>query len=164
MGPKGRLVLIQRGDLHPLVTKDGVTVANAVNLVDDLENLGAKVIKESAARTADDAGDGTTTATVLAQSIFNKGLQMKAAGFDIEAMKIGIEKGVDIALQSIRAQKRDVINDEDLKKVALISANGEEEVSNLIVEAIKASGVDGEVIVEEAKGFKSSLLTYLFVL
>ena len=157
MGPKGKLVLIQRSNLHPIVTKDGVTVANAINLVDEVENLGARVIKESAARTADTAGDGTTTATVLAQTIFNKGLQMRSAGFETEGIKEGIELGVKIALEEISLQKRDVKDDEDLRKVALISANGEEEVADLIVSAIKASGVDGEVIVEEAKGFKSSL-------
>lgn len=157
MGPQGKLVLIQRQSLHPTVTKDGVTVANAINLLDELENLGARVIKESAARTADDAGDGTTTATVLAQSIYNKGLQMKAAGFSDEGIKEGIRKGIDIVLENLELQKREVSNSNDLRKVALISANGEEEVANLIVEAINASGVDGEVIVEEAKGFKSSL-------
>ena len=157
MGPKGKLVLIQRDNLHPIVTKDGVTVANAINLSDEVENLGARVIKESAARTADDAGDGTTTATVLAQLIFNRGLQMKSAGFEIEGIKAGIEKGISSVLTHLTTQKRDVVDDHDLRKVALISANGEEEVANLIVNAIKASGVDGEVIVEEAKGFKSSL-------
>ncbi len=157
MGPKGKFVLIQRKSMHPTVTKDGVTVANAINLSDELENLGARVIKESASRTADDAGDGTTTATVIAQSIYTKGLQMKAAGFEIEKLKLGMSQGVEIALDSLASQKRDVLNDEDLKKVALISANGEEDIANLIVSAIKASGVDGEVIVEEAKGFKSSL-------
>jgi chaperonin GroEL len=157
MGPKGKFVLIQRDNLHPIVTKDGVTVANAINLSDEIENLGARVIREAASRTADTAGDGTTTATVLAQSLFNKGLQRKAAGYEVEGLKEGIEIGVQIALKAIRDQKREVKGDHDLKKVALISANGEEEIANLIVEAIKASGVDGEVIVEEAKGFKSSL-------
>jgi len=157
MGPKGKLVLIQRNNLHPVVTKDGVTVANAINLVDEVENLGARVIKESAARTADTAGDGTTTATVLAQTIFGKGLQMKSAGFETEELKEGISLGVKIVLEELSTQKRDVEDDSDLRKVALISANGEEEVADLIVSAIKASGVDGEVIVEEAKGFKSSL-------
>ena len=157
MGPKGKLVLIQRPGIHPIVTKDGVTVANAINLVDEVENLGARVIKESAARTADDAGDGTTTATVIAQSIFNKGLQMRAAGFETEGIRQGIEKGVQLALEYLYKQKRDVADDLDLKKVAVISANGEEDIADLIVKAIKASGADGEVIVEEAKGFKSSL-------
>tara|TARA_R110002124_G_scaffold140298_4_gene304715 strand:+ start:2838 stop:4439 length:1602 start_codon:yes stop_codon:yes gene_type:complete len=157
MGPKGRLVLIQRPGLHPIVTKDGVTVANAINLIDEVENLGARVIKESASRTAEEAGDGTTTATVLAQSIYGHGHRMKAAGFDIESIKEGMSLGLAIALRELSKQKRNVESDEDLMKVATISSNGEEEVANLIVSAIKASGVDGEVIVEEAKGFKSSL-------
>jgi chaperonin GroEL len=157
MGPKGRLVLIQRPGLHPIVTKDGVTVASAINLSDEVENLGARVIKESASRTADEAGDGTTTATVLAQAVYAHGHRMKAAGFDVEEIKEGMQLGLKIALEELTKQKRNVESDSDLMKVATISSNGEEEVSNLIVEAIKASGVDGEVIVEEAKGFKSSL-------
>ena len=157
MGPKGKLVLIQRENEHPIVTKDGVTVANAINLHNELENLGARVIRESASRTADEAGDGTTTATVLAQCIYNSGFKMKSAGFDLEGLKEGIALGTDVALSSLKSQKRDVSDEEDLKKVALISANGEKEISELIVSAIKAAGVDGEVVVEEAKGFKSSL-------
>ena len=157
MGPKGRLVLIQRPGMHPIVTKDGVTVANAINLVDEVENLGARVIKESASRTADEAGDGTTTATVLAQSIYGHGHRMKSAGFDIEGIKEGMALGLEIALNKLSKQKRNVESDEDLMKVATIASNGEVEVASLIVAAIKASGVDGEVIVEEAKGFKSSL-------
>ena len=89
MGPRGRLVLIQRSG-HPTVTKDGVTVANAVNLTDEIENLGVNVIREAASRTADEAGDGTTTATVLAQSIFNEGIRMKSAGFDTDLLIEGI--------------------------------------------------------------------------
>jgi len=157
MGPKGRLVLIQKPGANPIVTKDGVTVASLVNLVDEVENLGAQVIKQSASRTADEAGDGTTTATVLAQSIYTEGCKMKAAGYDNELIKQGLQKGLSIALESLTSQKRDVKNDVDLKQVALISANGEEDVAELIVSAINASGIDGEVIVEEAKGFKSSL-------
>jgi chaperonin GroEL len=157
MGPKGRLVLIQRPTGNPIVTKDGVTVANLINLVDDLENLGAQIIKQSASRTADEAGDGTTTATVLAQSIYTEGSKMKAAGFDVDLIKEGLRSGLEVALSSLESQKRDVKTDNDLRQVAMISANGEEDIANLIVSAIDAAGVDGEVIVEEAKGFKSSL-------
>ena len=89
MGPKGKLVLIHRPGLHPIVTKDGVTVAQAINLVDEVENLGAQIIKESASRTAEEAGDGTTTATVLAQYIYNEGLKYKTAGFDVIQLKEG---------------------------------------------------------------------------
>lgn len=157
MGPKGRLVLIQKPGANPIVTKDGVTVASLVNLVDEVENLGAQVIKQSASRTADEAGDGTTTATVLAQSIYTEGCKMKAAGYDIELIKQGLQQGLKIALDSLTNQKRDVETDTDLRQVALISSNGEGDIADLIVSAINASGVDGEVIVEEAKGFKSSL-------
>ena len=153
MGPKGRLVLIQKPGANPIVTKDGVTVASLVNLVDEVENLGAQVIKQSASRTADEAGDGTTTATVLAQSIYTEGCKMKAAGYDIKLIKQGLQQGLTIALSSLVDQKRDVKTDTDLKQVALISANGEEDIADLIVSAINASGVDGEVIDEEAKGF-----------
>lgn len=157
MGPKGRLVLIQKPGSNPIVTKDGVTVASLVNLADEVENLGAQVIKQSASRTADEAGDGTTTATVLAQSVYTEGCKMKAAGYDIELIKKGLQQGLTVALESLINQKRDVKTDTDLKQVALISSNGEEDIAELIVSAINASGVDGEVIVEEAKGFKSSL-------
>ena len=157
MGPKGKLVLIQRDHNHPTITKDGVTVARSIELVDELENMAVKVLKEAASRTADDAGDGTTTATVLAQSIFNEGLKMKSAGYQIDLLKTGIEKAVNIVIEDLNNNCKKVDNDEELKQVALISANGEEEITDLIVEAIKASGVDGSVIVEEARGFDSSL-------
>ena len=157
MGPKGKLVLIQRPQGHPTVTKDGVTVANAINLVDEVENLAAQIIKEAAARTADQAGDGTTTATVLSQSIYTEGLKMIAAGYDPEELKLGIEAGVDGAKNFIRTHSQRVSSSEDMMKVATISANGETEVADLIVSAINAAGPEGHVIVEEAKGFKSSL-------
>ena len=91
MGPKGKLVLIQKPGYHPIVTKDGVTVANSINLPDEVENLGVKVIKEAASRTAEEAGDGTTTSTVLAQSVYNEGIKMKAAGYQVDKLKIGVE-------------------------------------------------------------------------
>lgn len=157
MGPKGKLVLIQRINRHPLITKDGVTVAQSINLVDQIENLGAQIIKEAASRTAEEAGDGTTTATVLAQSIFTEGLKMKAAGYDLEDIKAGINLGVETVLNSLNSQKKSVSGKEDLMKVATISANGEKDIADLIVKAINAAGPDGHVIVEEAKGFKSNL-------
>ena len=156
MGPKGKLVLIQRQG-HPTITKDGVTVANAINLVDEVENLGATVIREAAARTADEAGDGTTTATVLAQAIYTEGLKMKSAGFQVDLINKGIRLAAQRAIEYISKKKKNIKNDEELKQVAMISANGETEIANLIVSALKASGVDGSIIVEEAKGFKSDL-------
>ena len=157
MGPKGRLVLIQRPGDHPIVTKDGVTVAQSVNLSDEVQNLGVKVIKEAAARTAEEAGDGTTTATVLAQKIYNEGLKMKAAGFQPDLLKKGIDSALFAIKQEISGHKKEVKDKEELLQVAMISANGEKETADLIVDAIEASGVDGNIIVEEAKGFKSSL-------
>jgi chaperonin GroEL len=157
MGPKGKLVLIHRPGHHPIVTKDGVTVAQAINLVDEVENLGAQIIKESASRTADEAGDGTTTATVLAQYIYNEGLKYKTAGFDVMQLKEGVEYARSILTGLIKESARAVNNNDDLLDVATISANGEKEVAKLIVDAIDAAGPDGHVIVEEAKGFSSSL-------
>jgi len=158
MGPKGKLVLIQRENLHPIITKDGVTVAQSINLENELENLGVKVIKEAASRTAEEAGDGTTTSTVLAQSIYHEGQKMLSAGYQFDSIKSGIDKSLNIIKQALSEMKKDVTNDEELKQVALISANGEEEVANLIVEAIKTAGENGNVIVEEAKGFRSELI------
>lgn len=157
MGPKGKLVLIQRGFSHPIVTKDGVTVAKAIELEDELENMAVKVLKEAASRTADEAGDGTTTSTVLAQAIFNEGLKMKSAGYQVDLLKEGIAKATNIVQKDLLRQRRDIASDNELRQVALISANGEKEISDLIVSAISAAGVDGSVIVEEAKGFDSSL-------
>jgi chaperonin GroEL len=157
MGPKGKLVLIQKGQEHPIVTKDGVTVANAVNLADEVENLGVRVLKEAASRTAEEAGDGTTTATVLAQSIFSEGLKMKSAGFQTDLIKRGIEEATLTVKKSLDSQKREIKDRNELKQVAIISANGEEEISDLIVRAIESAGPDGSIIVEEAKGFNSSL-------
>jgi len=157
MGPKGKLVLIQRGENHPTITKDGVTVASSINLVDHIENMGAKVIKEAAAKTADAAGDGTTSSTVLAQTLFIEGLKMKSAGFQTDLIKIGIDKSIDAIKTFLSENKKEIKNDDELLQVAEISANGETEIAKLIVNAIKKAGPDGSVIVEEAKGYKSSL-------
>tara|TARA_R100000027_G_scaffold51258_1_gene39975 strand:+ start:13688 stop:15298 length:1611 start_codon:yes stop_codon:yes gene_type:complete len=157
MGPKGKLVLINREGMHPIVTKDGVTVAQSINLVDEVENLGVQVLKESASRTAEEAGDGTTTATVLSQFIYNEGLRYKTAGFDIEQLKSGIDLAKSNIIDLIEKNSLPVNGTEDLLKVATISANGEKDIAELIVSAIEAAGPDGHVLVEEAKGFSSSL-------
>ena len=157
MGPKGKLVLIQKEEGHPVITKDGVTVARSINLVDEIENMGVKVLKEAASRTADEAGDGTTTSTVLAQSIFNEGLKMKSAGFQIDLIKKGIDQGLQIVIDYLSGIKRNVTHNQELMQVAMISANGEEDIAKLIVESIKAAGPEGSVIVETATGFKSEL-------
>ena len=125
MGPKGKLVLIHRPGQHPLVTKDGVTVAQSVNLIDEVENLGVQILKESASRTAEEAGDGTTTATVLAQFIYNEGLRYKTAGFDIDQLKSGIDQAKKEIASNIKECAVNVNGADDLLKVATISANGE---------------------------------------
>ena len=157
MGPKGKLVLIQKGYQHPIITKDGVTVAASINLLDETENMGATVIKEAASRTAEEAGDGTTTATVLAQNLYLEGLKMKSAGFQIDLIKEGIDMSVIAIKRFLLSQKKDIQNNEELFQVASISANGEEDIARLIVSAITKAGPDGSVVVEEAKGYKSSL-------
>ena len=157
MGPKGRLVLIERQNQHPIVTKDGVTVANSINLEHQIKNLGAKVIKEAAARTADEAGDGTTTSTVLAQSIYNEGQKMLSAGFQADLLKKGINISLESIKESLLSMTKEVTSNEELDQVALISANGEKEIASLIVKAINVTGQDGSVIVEQAKGYRSEL-------
>jgi chaperonin GroEL len=157
MGPKGKLVLIQREGNHPIVTKDGVTVAHAVNLSNKIQNLGVSVLKEAASRTADEAGDGTTTSTVLAQAIYTEGLKMKSAGYQVDLLNMGIHDGLRVVKKFLTSQKKEIKGFDELKQVAVISANGEEEIAELIVSAIDASGIDGSIIVEQAKGFKSDL-------
>ena len=159
MGPKGKLVLIQKENKHPIVTKDGVTVANSINLIDDIQNMGVKIIKEAASRTADEAGDGTTTSTVLARSIYSEGLKMKSAGYQVNGMKKGIEKGLALIKEELFKNKKNITTKEEINQVALISANGEKDIANMIVSAIEKSGPDGSIIVESAKGFKSELIT-----
>ena len=157
MGPKGKNVLIERPGMHPIVTKDGVTVAKAINLSGQFENLGVQIIKEASSRTAEEAGDGTTTATLLAYTIFSEGLKMIAAGHDATEIRKGIKKGVDFILASLSKMTKSIETDEELYQVALISANGEKEISRLISDGVKKVGRDGTVTVENGKGFKSSL-------
>lgn len=157
MGPKGKLVLVQKGERHPIVTKDGVTVALSINLQDEVENLGAKIIKEAAARTAEEAGDGTTSATVLAQSLYLEGLKMKSAGFQPDLINEGIDIALNNVISYLSIRKKKIKNDDELYQVAKISANGESQIAKLIVSAIQKAGPDGSVIVEEAKGYNSSL-------
>ena len=157
MGPRGRNVVIEQRDKHPILTKDGVTVARSVNLSDPFLNLGVQMIKEAASQTAEIAGDGTTTATVLSQAIFAEGLKMLAAGYSSSDVKKGIDAAVKSVITQLCEMSVNVTKDEEIKQVATISANGEEHVGNLICEAIKAVGADGVVTVEEAKGFNSTL-------
>ena len=157
MGPRGKNVLIERPGQHPIVTKDGVTVAKAINLKDQLQNLGVQVIKEAAARTADEAGDGTTTATVLAHAVFAEGLKMIAAGHDTVNVRHGMTQGVKHVLNELKAMRKVLDSDEELYQVALVSANGEIDTAKLISDAVKQVGREGTVTVEDAKGYSSSL-------
>jgi len=157
MGPRGRNVIIEQKGQHPILTKDGVTVARSINLSDRVANLGAQMIKEAASRTADEAGDGTTTSTVLTQAIYTEGLKMLAAGYSASDLKKGIDAAVEIALDEVTRLSSPVSGKEDLLRVATVSANGEADLGNLISSAIETVGQDGVVTVEEAKGFNSSL-------
>ncbi len=157
MGPKGKIVLIERQNQHPIVTKDGVTVAKSINLSNKFQNLGVQIVKDAASRSADEAGDGTTTATVLTQAIFEQGLRMLASGEDAVTLRKGIEKAASDVVEQLLNQSKDVQDQSEIKQVAMISCNGEEEIADLITSAIAKVGPDGSIIVENAKGFKSSL-------
>jgi len=159
MGPRGQNVIIEQPMGSPILTKDGVTVAKAVNLKEQFDNLGVQIIKEAASRTADVAGDGTTTATVLSQSIFSEGVKMLAAGFQSSEIKKGIEAAVSEVISNLRDISVNVTSDKEIEDVGTISANGESEIGRLLVEAINAVGRDGVITVEEAKGFDTTLTT-----
>ncbi len=153
LGPKGRNVVIDKKFGSPQITKDGVTVAKEIELENIFENMGAQMVKEVASKTADDAGDGTTTATVLAQSIINVGLKNVTAGANPMDLKRGIDKAVKVVLESLKSQSK-VIGDDNKKieQVAKISANNDDEIGNLIAKAMKKVKKDGVITVEEAKG------------
>lgn len=157
MGPRGKNVLIENPGNHPILTKDGVTVARSINLREKVANLGVQMIKEAASRTAEEAGDGTTTATVLTQAMFNEGLKMVAAGYSATDVKKGIDLAVEEVVETLTAQSTPVSSDDEIRQVATVSANGESELGKLIANAILTVGQDGVVTVEEAKGFNSSL-------
>ncbi len=153
LGPKGRNVVIEKKFGAPQVTKDGVTVAKEIELDDPIENMGAQMVKEVASKTADIAGDGTTTATVLAQSIISEGLKMVAAGANPMDLKRGIDKAVSLVVEHLRSQSQTVGNDsKKIQQVATISANNDETIGKLIAEAFGKVGKEGVITVEEAKG------------
>ncbi len=153
LGPKGRNVVIEKKFGAPQVTKDGVTVAKEIELEDPIENMGAQMVKEVASKTADIAGDGTTTATVLAQSIISEGLRNVAAGANPMDLKRGIDKAVIAVVEHLKKQSVTVGNDNDkIQQVASISANNEESIGKLIAEAMTKVGKEGVITVEEAKG------------
>ncbi len=158
LGPKGRNVIIEKKFGAPHITKDGVSVAREVELEDAFQNMGAQLVKEVASKTGDDAGDGTTTATVLAQSIINVGLKNVAAGANPMDLKRGIDKAVAIVVENIRSQAREV--GDDLKKiedVARVSANNDEAIGQLIAEAMRKVKKEGVITVDEAKGTETTV-------
>ena len=160
LGPKGRNVIIERKFGAPHITKDGVTVAREVELEDAFQNMGAQLVKEVASKTGDQAGDGTTTATVLAQAIVNVGLKNVTAGANPMDLKRGIDKAVAAVVESIKEQAQEVDNDmSKIENVARISANNDEEIGRLIDEAMSKVGKDGIITVEEAKGTETSVDT-----
>lgn len=159
MGPKGRNVMIEKSFGGPKVTKDGVSVAKEIELADKFENLGAQMVREAAKKTADVAGDGTTTATVLADAIFREGVKFVSAGHNPMALKRGIDAGVQAIIKDIAARAKQTNDFEEIGKVGTISANGDEEIGNLIAEAMRKVGENGVITVEEAKGMETSLET-----
>jgi chaperonin GroEL len=153
LGPKGRNVVIEKKFGAPMITKDGVTVAKEIELSDAYENIGAQMVKEVASKTGDDAGDGTTTATVLAQSIISVGLKNVTAGANPMDLKRGIDKAVSKVVESIKSQSHNIGDDfNKIKQVAKVSANGDEEIGSLIAEAMEKVNKEGVITVEEAKG------------
>jgi len=156
LGPKGRNAVIEKKFGAPVITKDGVTVAKEIELKDPLENMGAQMVREVASKTSDVAGDGTTTATVLAQAIFREGVKTVAAGASPMALKRGIEKAVDVAVEEVKKLHKDV-KGEMIAQVGTISANNDKQIGNIIAEAMKKVGKDGVITVEESKTMETAL-------
>ncbi|MCS7188394.1 MAG: TCP-1/cpn60 chaperonin family protein, partial [Bacteroidia bacterium] len=147
LGPRGRNVAIEKKFGAPLVTKDGVTVAKEITLRDPLENLGAQMVKEVASKTSDVAGDGTTTATVLAQAIFREGLKTVTAGANPMEVKRGIDEAVKVVVEELKKLSRPVTSSREIAQVASLSANGDEEIGKLIADAMEKVGKDGVITV-----------------
>ena len=156
LGPKGRNAVIEKKFGAPIITKDGVTVAKEIELKDPLENMGAQMVREVASKTSDVAGDGTTTATVLAQAIFREGVRTVAAGASPMALKRGIDKAVEVAVEEIKRLSREVKGDM-IAQVGSISANTDKQVGNIIAEAMKKVGKDGVITIEESKTMDTTL-------
>ncbi|HVX66915.1 MAG TPA: chaperonin GroEL [Bryobacteraceae bacterium] len=158
LGPKGRNVVLEKKFGGPTITKDGVTVAKEIELKDPLENMGAQMVREVASKTSDVAGDGTTTATILAQSIYREGVKSVAAGANPMALKRGIERAVEVVVEEVKKFSKPVGGDK-IAQVGTISANGDEEIGNTIAEAMKKVGKDGVITVEESKTMHTELDT-----
>src|SRR6266699_1981737 len=160
LGPKGRNVVIDKKFGNPTITKDGVTVAKEIELEDPIENMGAQMVKEVATKTSDLAGDGTTTATVLAQAIFREGLKSVTAGSNPMSLKRGIDRAVEVVVEELKKISVPTSgNKKDIAQVGAISANNDPEIGKLIADAMEKVGKDGVITVEEAKGLETTLET-----
>ena len=159
LGPKGRNVILDKKFGAPTITKDGVTVAKEIELKDAVENMGAQLVKEVASKTADDAGDGTTTATVLAQAIFNNGIKNVAAGANPMDLKRGIDKAVKNVVSELQDQSKEIKDSSEISQVATVSANNDHEIGSMVANAMDKVGRDGVITVEEAKGTETEVKT-----
>ncbi|MGD8449786.1 MAG: TCP-1/cpn60 chaperonin family protein, partial [Desulfobacterales bacterium] len=157
LGPKGRNVVIEKSWGSPTVTKDGVTVAKEIELENKFENMGAQMVKEVASKTSDMAGDGTTTATILARSIYEEGQKLVAAGNNPMAIKRGIDKAVEVAVKELHKISKPTKDQREIAQVGTISANNDETIGNIIAEAMNKVGKEGVITVEEAKAMETSL-------
>ncbi|MDH5474327.1 MAG: chaperonin GroEL [Cyclobacteriaceae bacterium] len=159
LGPKGRNVILDKKFGSPTITKDGVSVAKEIELKDPIENMGAQLVKEVASKTADDAGDGTTTATVLTQAIFGHGIKNVAAGANPMDLKRGIDKSVIAIVENLKSQSKEIKTNNEISQVATISANNDSEIGGMIASAMEKVGKDGVITVEEAKGTETEVKT-----
>ncbi|EOZ95509.1 Heat shock protein 60 family chaperone GroEL [Indibacter alkaliphilus LW1] len=159
LGPKGRNVIIDKKFGAPTITKDGVSVAKEIELEEPIENMGAQLVKEVASKTADNAGDGTTTATVLTQAIFNAGIKNVAAGANPMDLKRGIDKAVTAVVAELKANSKPISTSKEIQQVATVSANNDEEIGKMIADAMDKVGKDGVITVEEAKGTETEVRT-----
>jgi len=157
LGPKGRNVVLDKKYGTPLITNDGVTIAKEIELEDPFENMGAQLCKEVAEKTHDNAGDGTTTATILTQAIIEEGLKHVTAGVNPIYLKRGLEKASKIVIDKIHEYSKEIKNSDEIARIAAISANNDDEIGNLIAEAMKTVGNEGIINVEEAKSMITSL-------
>ena len=157
LGPKGRNVILEKSFGSPTVTKDGVTVAKEVECEDKFENMGAQMVKEVASKTSDVAGDGTTTATVLAQAIYKEGAKLVAAGHNPMELKRGIEKAVQVVIEELKKLSKPTQDQKEIAQVGTISANNDETIGNIIAEAMGKVGKEGVITVEEAKSMETTL-------
>jgi len=154
LGPKGRNVVLDKGYGAPRITKDGVTVAKEIELKDKFENMGAQMLREVASKTHGHAGDGTTTATVLAQAIVREGMKSVSAGMNPMDLKRGIDQAVGIVVADLKARSKAVSNNEEIAQVGIVSANGDEIVGRKIAEAMEKVGKEGVITIEEATGLE----------